>query len=257
MRAYEIVSADGIDALHLAERPAPHPGPGEVLVRMRASSVNYRDLLTILDPESRAIPYPRIPNSDGAGEVLAIGPGVTRCRARRSRRRHVLPALGRRCDHRRGHGERARRRPGRRARRRGGARGRGPRACAGSSVVRGGGDAAVRGAHRLACADREGRAEGGRDGASARHRRGLDVRIAVRRAPRRPADRDLEQRRQAGAGTQPGRLADDQLPRDAGLGPRGPGHHRRRMASTTWSRSAAPAPSSARSRRAASPGTSR
>jgi NADPH:quinone reductase-like Zn-dependent oxidoreductase len=78
MRAYEIVSAGGIDALHLAERPDPHPGPGEVLVRMRASSVNYRDLLTILDPETRAIPYPRIPNSDGAGEVLAIGPGVTR-----------------------------------------------------------------------------------------------------------------------------------------------------------------------------------
>ena len=34
--------------------------------------------MTILDPESRAIPYPRIPNSDGAGEVLGNGPGVTR-----------------------------------------------------------------------------------------------------------------------------------------------------------------------------------
>jgi NADPH:quinone reductase-like Zn-dependent oxidoreductase len=78
MRAYEIVSADGIDALHLAERPSPAPGPGEVLVRVRASSLNYRDLLTVLDPESRAIPYPRIPNSDGAGEVVAVGPGVTR-----------------------------------------------------------------------------------------------------------------------------------------------------------------------------------
>src|SRR5687768_17327531 len=81
MRAYEIVSADGIDALRLAERPSPQPGPGQVLVRIRASSLNYRDLLTILDPESRAIPYPRIPNSDGAGEVLALGPGVTRVAA--------------------------------------------------------------------------------------------------------------------------------------------------------------------------------
>jgi NADPH:quinone reductase-like Zn-dependent oxidoreductase len=78
MRAYEIVCADGIDALRLAERPSPEPGPGEVLVRIRASSLNYRDLMTVLDPESRALPYPRIPNSDGAGEVLAIGPGVTR-----------------------------------------------------------------------------------------------------------------------------------------------------------------------------------
>ena len=78
MRAYEIVSADGIDALHPAERPSPAPGPGEVLVRVRASSLNYRDLMTLLDPESRAIPYPRIPNSDGAGEVLAVGPGGAR-----------------------------------------------------------------------------------------------------------------------------------------------------------------------------------
>ena len=78
MRAYEIVGANGIDALHLTERPSQEPGAGEVLVRIRASSLNYRDLMTILDPESRAIPYPRIPNSDGAGEVVAVGPGVTR-----------------------------------------------------------------------------------------------------------------------------------------------------------------------------------
>jgi NADPH:quinone reductase-like Zn-dependent oxidoreductase len=78
MRAYEIVSAGGIDALQLAERPTPRPGPGEVLMRVRASSLNYRDLITVLDPESRAIPYPRFPNSDGAGEVLAVGAGVTR-----------------------------------------------------------------------------------------------------------------------------------------------------------------------------------
>lgn len=78
MRAYEIVSDGGIDALKLAERPTPEPGPGEVLVRMRASALNYRDLLTVTDPVGRNLPYPRIPNSDGAGEVLAIGPGVTR-----------------------------------------------------------------------------------------------------------------------------------------------------------------------------------
>jgi NADPH:quinone reductase-like Zn-dependent oxidoreductase len=78
MKAYEIVGADGIDALRLADRPGPEPGHGEVLVRIRASAINYRDLATILDPAGRGLPYPRIPNSDGAGEVLAVGPGVTR-----------------------------------------------------------------------------------------------------------------------------------------------------------------------------------
>ena len=80
MRAIEIRSADGIDALHLADRPSPEPCTGEVLVRMRAVSLNYRDLMTGQDPEGRRLPYPRIPNSDGAGEVVAIGAGVSRFR---------------------------------------------------------------------------------------------------------------------------------------------------------------------------------
>lgn len=78
MKAYEIVSGDGIDALKLADHPSPEPGHGEVLVRMRASSLNYRDLLTVSDPVARGLPFPRIPNSDGAGEVIGVGPGVTR-----------------------------------------------------------------------------------------------------------------------------------------------------------------------------------
>lgn len=78
MRAWEIVSNDGIDALSLAERPAPEPGPGQILARMRASSINYRDLLTVEAPAARKLPFPRVPNSCGAGEVLAAGPGVTR-----------------------------------------------------------------------------------------------------------------------------------------------------------------------------------
>ncbi len=77
MKAYEIVGADGIDALALSDRPTAQPGPGEVLVRMRANSINFRDLSMILDPVPRGIPFPRIPNSDGAGEVVAVGTGVT------------------------------------------------------------------------------------------------------------------------------------------------------------------------------------
>jgi len=78
MRVYEIQGPGGIDALALVERPVPEPGPGQVLVRLRASSLNYRDLSTVEDPTSRGLPLPRIPNSDGAGEVAAVGPGVTR-----------------------------------------------------------------------------------------------------------------------------------------------------------------------------------
>ena len=77
MKAWEIVSDGGIDALACNERPTPQPGPGEILVRMRANSINFRDLSTVMDPVVRNIPYPRIPKSDGAGEVIAVGPGVT------------------------------------------------------------------------------------------------------------------------------------------------------------------------------------
>ncbi len=81
MRAYEIVSDGGVDALALNERPSPEPGKGEILVDVRASSINYRDLSIIEDPASRGITYPRIPNSDGAGEVISVGADVTRFKA--------------------------------------------------------------------------------------------------------------------------------------------------------------------------------
>lgn len=77
MRAWEIISDRGIDGLQLSEREKSVPGPGEVLVEMKASSINYRDLATIEDPVSRHLPYPTIPNSDGAGTISTVGPGVT------------------------------------------------------------------------------------------------------------------------------------------------------------------------------------
>jgi NADPH:quinone reductase-like Zn-dependent oxidoreductase len=77
MRAWQIVSNKGIDALQLQDCRSPEPGFGQVKVRVRASSINYRDLGTVRDPESRKLPYPRIPNSDAAGEIVAVGPGVT------------------------------------------------------------------------------------------------------------------------------------------------------------------------------------
>jgi NADPH:quinone reductase-like Zn-dependent oxidoreductase len=76
MRAWEIVCDGGIDALALNNRPRPEPGPGQVLIKVHSSSVNYRDLSTIEDPVSRRLSYPTIPNSDAAGEVAAVGAGV-------------------------------------------------------------------------------------------------------------------------------------------------------------------------------------
>ena len=78
MRAYEIQGAGGVDALAISERSEPDPGPGQVKIKIHASSINYRDLLMIEDPLSRGLELPRIPNSDGAGEIVAIGSGVNR-----------------------------------------------------------------------------------------------------------------------------------------------------------------------------------
>jgi len=81
MKRYEIVSPDGIDSLALSESETTSPGPGQVLVNIKANCVNYRDLMIVKDPAPRGIPYPRVPNSDGAGEVIEVGPGVTRFKA--------------------------------------------------------------------------------------------------------------------------------------------------------------------------------
>ena len=82
MKCYVIPAPKGIDSLSLVERPDPTPGPRQVLVRVRATSLNYRDLLTIEAQSARAAPKPDlIPLSDGAGEVVAVGPGVSRVKA--------------------------------------------------------------------------------------------------------------------------------------------------------------------------------
>ncbi len=78
MRAFEIQGNFGLDALTAIERPDPTPGPGQVLLRVRAASLNYRDLLTVQGVYNPKQPLPLIPLSDGAGEVERLGPGVTR-----------------------------------------------------------------------------------------------------------------------------------------------------------------------------------
>jgi len=78
MKAYEIRDGFGVDALTLTDRPDPAPGPGQVVVKTRAVSLNYRDLLVVKGDYSRKLPLPMTPCSDCAGEVAAVGAGVTR-----------------------------------------------------------------------------------------------------------------------------------------------------------------------------------
>src|SRR5208283_5671137 len=78
MKAFQIVGSFGLENLKLVELPDPQPGPGQVLVRMRAASLNYRDLVVIKGGYGPRQTLPRIPVSDGAGEVAAVGVGVRR-----------------------------------------------------------------------------------------------------------------------------------------------------------------------------------
>jgi NADPH:quinone reductase-like Zn-dependent oxidoreductase len=77
MQAWRIPSF-GIDRLELATLPDPQPGRGEVLVRVRAVSLNFRDLMVVLGRYNPKMHLPRIPASDGAGEVVAVGENVIR-----------------------------------------------------------------------------------------------------------------------------------------------------------------------------------
>jgi len=79
MKVFELRDEWSIDHLRRGERPAPVPGPGQVLLRMRAASLNYRDLVVLRRGYGAASgTLPLIPLSDGAGEVVRCGAGVSR-----------------------------------------------------------------------------------------------------------------------------------------------------------------------------------
>src|SRR5712675_2802631 len=78
MKAYHIDRFGSVDGIALRSSEDPRPGPKEILMRVRASSLNYRDLMVLKGGGCGPTKLGVVPLSDGAGEVAAIGDGVTR-----------------------------------------------------------------------------------------------------------------------------------------------------------------------------------
>ncbi len=77
MKAYQI-EAFGFENVKLADLAEPQPGPGEVLLSMRAWSLNFRDLMMAKGQYNPRLKLPAVPLSDGVGEVVALGPGASK-----------------------------------------------------------------------------------------------------------------------------------------------------------------------------------
>jgi NADPH:quinone reductase-like Zn-dependent oxidoreductase len=78
VKGWRFTEGFGLENLKIVELPEPEPAAGQALVRVRACSLNYRDLAVMRGAYGGSVRPPLIPLSDGAGEVVATGPGVTR-----------------------------------------------------------------------------------------------------------------------------------------------------------------------------------
>lgn len=80
MKAWTYVDRIALDDLQLVDRPDPTPGPRDIVLRMRAAALNYRDLAIAAGHYHVAVAAPLVPVSDGVGEVVAVGAEVGRFR---------------------------------------------------------------------------------------------------------------------------------------------------------------------------------
>jgi hypothetical protein len=227
MKVMQIQDSWSPDNIKLAERPTPEVGPGEVLLRMEAASLNYRDYVMAQGGYGRrGGALPLIPCSDGAGRVIAVGPGVSRvavgdlaCPIYNQtwwsgpfREAHWAGTLG------------------------------GPRAgvmqefmaLSQEGVVRAprhltgaGGDPALRRRHRLERRRRAGPGQGRGRRARPGNGRGVALRPPVRQDARGPRPRDLVERREARARPRDGRGPHRQLQDQPRLAQGGAGGHER------------------------------
>lgn len=77
MHAWLCTTPTGVDALQWSELPTPAPGPGQVLLQVKAASLNFPDLLIVQNKYQIKPPLPFVPGSEYAGVVQAVGEGVT------------------------------------------------------------------------------------------------------------------------------------------------------------------------------------
>ena len=78
MKVVEVRDKFGLDSLTVTEKPEPRPGSAQVLIKMRAWSLNYRDLLVVKGLYNPKLRFPFVPLSDGVGHIAAVGEGVSR-----------------------------------------------------------------------------------------------------------------------------------------------------------------------------------
>ncbi|WTX00511.1 NAD(P)-dependent alcohol dehydrogenase [Streptomycetaceae bacterium NBC_01309] len=78
MRSYHLDGGTGLDRLVVREHAVPTPGPGQLLVAVRAVSLSFRELMVLRDEYVLPVKPDVVPVSDGAGEVVAVGTGVTK-----------------------------------------------------------------------------------------------------------------------------------------------------------------------------------
>src|SRR4029078_10032239 len=80
MKAIVVTEFGGPDVMRVAEVPDPSPGPGQVVVRIRAAGVNPVDAYVRTGTYARTPPLPYTPGYDGAGDIEAVGSGVSNWR---------------------------------------------------------------------------------------------------------------------------------------------------------------------------------